>query len=748
MKTTLAVLTVSAVLLAACSRGDDAAVPPAPLITDKFASQHFLQYLNHQPSLAAGDYTLVVAPVGAPTGSYQITYTGDDGSTTNAPGSWTNLASSDPTDPDDPQHALTLALPGGLAADFTSSAAACLYLLDRGNNILARAGDADATTAVCDTGAMSGNFDLPHSRTNDPGYASAYYATIDGGDTRDTLEHFKQANAFDDTNDVHVIFRDTRDLGYGRDMHFHDGGAGTVCHTYAFYVNNFVVDDVPGLPYGPLNLDAAIQQVERYHIGTNAIEYGPIDADGVGGADDINGDGTVDAADCFPRFYNFDPATHQRRLTVDLDGKGDKAMPVPCIVCHGGRADALAPSAVNGNALSKFPRSGDTFAHLQPLDVGTFEYGDAAPWRRADLEPGLKTINAAVYDSYEVLDSRAPSWSYFAQWDSSMARELLESWYGGSGLPGAFDDSYVPAGWVPDPNTGDPPAGADTLYHSVLANNCRTCHLMRGLPYGNGSDDINFTSWDKFIGYADRIEPLVFDEGIMPLATLTFDNFYDTPALPQLLGSFLPNFSHVASDGSLLLPGRPVARAGPDRTSTSPVSVSGVASVFATSYQWSIESMPTGAVATLSNASTVRPTLTASLDGQYTLQLVVSDGTQASDPDTVVVTIDSSMSPAPSALTFTTDIKPVLTSAGCTGCHFPGGGPPVYYVDPGVGDNWDVYTTVRSLVNFEDPEQSRLLRKPSDHHHGGGLRPGFDLAGTHDNYDLFLNWILEGAREN
>ncbi|MGH2829916.1 MAG: hypothetical protein ACRDJM_05485, partial [Actinomycetota bacterium] len=576
--------------------------------------------------------------------------------------------------------------------------------------------------------------DLPQSRTNDESYAEAYYATIDPDGDRDTLAEFQAVNNFG-AGDTHVIFRDTKDLGYGRDMYFHDNGDGT----YAFYVNNFVVTNLPGVTYGPLNLDAAINQIARYHIGTNAIEFGPIDADGDASFDDVNGDGTFNAADYFPRFYNFssDPP-YERRNTVDLDGKGEKAMPVPCIVCHGGRADVLLPNAVNANPDSRFPRSGDTHSRLQSLDVATFEYADESPWTRAEVEVGLKTINSAVYDSY--LAWVTPP---LGQWDSSLAREMLEGWYGGAGLPAAFDDDYVPAGWQHDPGDGSPPAGADDLYRDVLSTNCRTCHLLRGSVH---QGDIDFTSWDKFIGFDDRIEELVFDEGLMPLATLTFDNFHDSGFLAEMLASFLPGFSHFAGDGSLLLPGRPVADAGPDRTSPSPVAVSGVASVFAEEYAWSIVSQPVGANATLDNADAMRATLTNAIDGVYQLQLVVSLGSVDSAADTVTVTVDSGMSPAPADLTFTAHIAPVLTSAGCTTCHTDNGNPrpPVFYT---AGPNRDVYQTVRSLVNFDDPLNSRLLLKPSGHHHAGGTLTGFDLDGNRANYDLFLSWILEGTRE-
>ncbi|HUR41841.1 MAG TPA: hypothetical protein VM240_11825 [Verrucomicrobiae bacterium] len=722
-------------LLGGCSPGDDAAQMPPAAVTDKFADAHFLRYFAKQPSLAAGDYTLVVAPAAVGTGTWSITYA-RDGTDDVATGSWTVQASSDPADADNPAPALALMRAGGLTAALTASTPACLYLLDRARNIVARAGDADTATAACNTGATIASIDLPASATDDESYARAYYATIDQDGLRETLDEYKAVNGFT-ASDTHVIFRDTKDLGYGRDMYFHDNNNGT----FAFYVQNFVVDDQPGLDYGPLNLEAAIRQVYDYHIGTNAIEYGPVDADDDGNFDDVNADGTVDAADYFPRFYNFSSAApFERKLTVDLDGKGEKAMPGPCIVCHGGRADPLLPSPVNANAESRFPRSGDTLAHLQPLDVGSFEYGAATPWTRAEVEPGLKVINTAAYESYAAFEMPAPG-----QWDSSMALEMLESWYGGFGLPGTFSDTYVPSGWQPDPNDGTPPANADQLYREVVSTYCRTCHLLRGTH----QRDIDFTSWDRFISYDDRIEELVFDAGLMPLATLTFVEFHENPAQPELLASFLPDFSHFDSSGALLLPGRPIAKAGPDRSGPSPLSVSGSASLFASSYAWQIIDMPVGAVATLADAATVRPTLTASLDGAYVLSLVDSDGSTPSAADTVTVTVDSGKTPAPAALTFDTHIAPIL--GACTGCHQPGGNgtlvPPVFYSAP-LGDNRDVYDTVRALVNFDDPVNSRILRKPSGNHHAGGTLAGFDLNGDHSDYDTVLDWILEGAREN
>ena len=72
---------------------------------------------------------------------------------------------------------------------------------------------------------------------------------------------------------------------------------------------------------------------------------------------------------------------------------------------------------------------------------------------------------------------------------------------------------------------------------------------------------------------------------------------------------------------------------------------------------------------------------------------------------------------------------------------------------PLVGDATDdrwFYEEIRSRVNFTDIVASPLLRKPSGSHHFGGRGPGFDATrppgdAARARYDLFLNWILNGA---
>ena len=140
------------------------------------------------------------------------------------------------------------------------------------------------------------------------------------------------------------------------------------------------------------------------------------------------------------------------------------------------------------------------------------------------------------------------------------------------------------------------------------------------------------------------------------------------------------------------------------------------------------------------------------------LQLVAGNGATQSAPVQLALVVNNALAPAPSTIRFS-DIKNAVQTLGCTGCHAPGGPPPVFFAnidrngDGIVGDATDdlwFYTELRGRINFTDIFASPLLRKPSGKHHGGGLRPGFDTSAipgqaARVNYDLFLNWILNGA---
>lgn len=582
-------------------------------------------------------------------------------------------------------------------------------------------------------------------QTDSLAYTQAYYAAIDPNNDRDTFAKWKAVNRFDSGTgqQLTVVFGDTRDLGYGRRMTARRNDDGTV----AFFVENYLVEAASGYSYNPLNLEAAVVRDPRWFIGINAIEFSPGPAGGV----------------AFPKWYNFSAGTGERNLAVDLDGRGPKAMPGPCITCHGGRGDALAPADASGRPRFNLVQNaasgarGDVQGRLHPFEPDAFGFSAAAGYTRAEQEARLKTINQWILCTYPI-----PGASVFpedacrrpagpSEWQGTAAAQIKAS-YGGDGMPSAtFADDYVPVSWVV--------AGQSTLYREVIATSCRACHSMRGT---GAQPDIDFTSYEKFVAYAERTKHHVFERGNMPLAKIVFDAFWASPTRPQLLATFLQQqgFNVRDSSGQVIRPGGPVAIPGPDRAvRPGATTLSAAGSLYASAYAWTIVSGPAGA--TLANAATERPTFTATAEGTYVVELVASNGTRSSPPAQQRIVVTASLPAPPSALRFA-DVKALLQGAGCTSCHGPAGAlprPPVFYTnddrngDGVAGDAADdawFYTEVRSRVNFADVAASPLLRKPSGNHHSGGLQPGFDTsavpgAAARARYDLVLNWILSGA---
>lgn len=585
-------------------------------------------------------------------------------------------------------------------------------------------------------------------QTNAAAYAAAYYAAIDPTNAKNTLAKWKAANLFDSGTgtQVEVVFGDVRDLGYGRRLTVRQNADGTI----AAVVENYMVDTVVDYTFTGLNLEAAAQRVPRWHDNINAIEFSP---GPLGGAS-------------FAKFFQFDADTGARELRVELDGRGQKAMPGPCLACHGGRADPLTPSG----AFPLVPNTasghrGDVLGRMMPLEVGTFAFSATPGLRRADQEAALRTINQIVLCSYPI-----PAATAFpedacrrvarpGEWQGTAAA-LIKAAYGGDGMPSAvYLDNFMPAGWV----------GQEALYRGVVAPVCRACHLVRGPGLATQAQtNVDLNSFAKFQLFADRTKAHVFDRGNMPLAKIVFEDFWSTGGA-QTLAAFLEGAGFVLRDGAgaLLRPGRPVADPGPDRTITQgATTLSASNSLFATSYNWSVVSGPNGAIpptnVTLVNASSRRPTFSASADGTYVVRLVVGNGTAQSAPAQLALVVNNALTPTPSAIRFATHIKPVLQLPACSGCHsVPGvGDPPIVFTsvdrngDGAIGDPTDdqwFYAEVRGRINFTDLAASPLLRKPAGFHHRGGgpgttfnstLAPG---AAGRVNYDLFLNWILNGA---
>ena len=177
-------------------------------------------------------------------------------------------------------------------------------------------------------------------QTNTATYQQAYYAAIDPTNARDTLAKWKATNGFDTGSgeQISVVFGDKKDLGYGRRMIARRNADGTL----AFFVENYLITVNGVYGYSTLNLDAAVVRDTQWIVGVNAIEFSPGPN---GGA-------------AFPKFYNFKAGTFERAAFVDLDGRGEKAMPGPCITCHGGRGDALTPPDATGKPRFNLVQNG------------------------------------------------------------------------------------------------------------------------------------------------------------------------------------------------------------------------------------------------------------------------------------------------------------------------------------------------------------------------------------------------------
>ena len=584
-------------------------------------------------------------------------------------------------------------------------------------------------------------------QTNTPAYAQAYYAAIDPNNTRDTLAKWKAANGFDTGTGTQVtaVFGDSRDLGFGRRMTARQNPDGT----FAFYVENYLVKTGAAYGFSPINLDAAIVRDPQSLVYLAGIEFSPGPA---GGAS-------------FAKFFTFDVVTGQRQITVDIDGRGEKAMPGTCIACHGGRADALTPPDASGNPHFNLLQNavshtrGDTQGQLPPFEVDSFQFSTTPGYTRAEQEAALRTMNKWVLCSYPLA---APSTfpedacrrkASSGEWQGSAAA-LIKAPYGGDGLPNpAYATFNVPDSWTA--------AGQTSLYTTVIAPACRQCHILRGTGM---QSDIDFTTYEKFQPYADRIFATVVNRGNMPLAKLVYDTFHASSG-EGVLADFLSGQGLTARDasGAPLRPGRPVADPGPDRVVRQGTTrLSGTGSLFANTYAWSIVSGPAGALAaTLTDANSAQPTFNALSDGTYVVSLVVGNDSAQSAPKLLTLVVSNALTPAPSAIRFA-DIKAILQDGQeCQGCHSPASPlpAPIYYTNEdrdgdGVAgtatdDAW-YYAEVRSRINFAEIAASDLLRKPSGFHHRGGRGDGFDTTvapgqAGRAKYDVFLNWALNGA---
>lgn len=796
----LGLIALTVLQLYACGGGDEYNGFDSTTKLDE--PNKFLTFFNRQGELPAGQYTLVVATATTnQTGSFSVLVNRNDGSADQLlTDNWTDSFGPSATPSTTCTGAtanvcFTIDIQQALGAKFTlnTTADGLLYLLDDSNTIQLVGQASPNGSGV----PVTLNFD--ESNIDKPTFATAYYAAVDPANARDTLQKYRSLHSFDSIAgpDVHVIFRDSKDLGYGRDMFMRsypnvtvaNGGCGG--QVIAFYVQNFSVSIIDGFAYGPVNLEGAIEQDLQYHFGSNAIEF----SNGIQSAGDVCSSEPMAKFYTYRSDYSAPGAVHPRIETINLDARGEKAMPQPCISCHGGKLRPLDRLGrfVAMHASDPATQIGDTKSRLQAFEVDTFEFSAKPGHTKAEAEESLRKLNAAVYCSYPGSAGSAAcaihggglaAQANPGEWSGDFGREMLLGWYGNKlEVAGtAYDNSFVPSGW--QPKIGVTPSGADALFKKIVGPNCFVCHGKRGTELGSNTNaggegkDLDFSSWTKFISHAEEIERLVFDEGKMPLGLLNYDNFWDDPEKAELLASFIAPYvttgfstRHQDANGKIILPGRVVARAGLDRVTTpnATITLNAGASLFANSYQWSLLTSPIGSSVIVSAPNAIRTDFTADLSGDYTLRLTATaSNTGLSKTDDILLRVDNTLGKAPRSLSFYTDISTELINCANT-CHSTGGGTtgaavsdiPVWWTSDATQPqgipastaataSLGLFEQALTRVNLEDVGDSLILKKPSGIHHYGNQRAGFNStlsvgASGRSAYDMFVNWIAEGA---
>ncbi len=303
-----------------------------------------------------------------------------------------------------------------------------------------------ATPDICINGATAAATAIPWLllnrcmriiyRVDSHASALAYFAAIDPTSAKDTLDKWLSVNGFDPTvtgwnADAHAIYTNNFDLGFGRNMYMKYGACDNGFAQLPLQ-QRIGHCDVAAVVVNYVDLEAAAKLLNP--VIAVAMEYSA-----------SPGTGTR-----FTKFYAFTPDTrtgiYRRVLSVNLDRRGEENLPQACVVCHGG---------LPGNATS-YATSADMNATFIPWDLDSLLYSDTDPgfsvkpvndsikaqYTRAAQESELKKLNEGAYLTYS--DPAAIPGRF------ALARELLEDWYGGAGLPNAsYDDSIVPAGWQP-----------------------------------------------------------------------------------------------------------------------------------------------------------------------------------------------------------------------------------------------------------------------------------------------------------
>jgi hypothetical protein len=175
----------------------------------------------------------------------------------------------------------------------------------------------------------------------------------------------------------------------------------------------------------------------------------------------------------------------------------------------------------------------------------------------------------------------------------------------------------------------------------------------------------------------------------------------------------------------------PVATATPmaqNINSGTATSITLTSTVAATTFAWTVVQNGVSGATSGSGSSIVQTlTATGANSGTATYTITPTANGTSGSPVTVVVTV----APVSVKVTYTANIKPLLTTS-CAPCHLAGGGNP---------NKWDNYATTKSKI-------SGIINRVSRESNAAGFMPQGGSKLSAENIALLNQWVTDGLLEN
>jgi hypothetical protein len=557
--------------------------------------------------------------------------------------------------------------PEGLSADGSPAAAQASYHLELAPvdaigapvAVLVAAGSSTPWSGVA-SGSGSATLDISGDDLSTAlgveniASATAYYNTVDPLHRKTSLDAWLKDNCFDSSavgygpasEVVHAAYTNNFDLGFGRDMYVVKG-----CSSDRRTKTGATIDTSQGematIVFNYTSL-TALAKANGAFLAV-AMEFRR-PKDPTTGA-------TVSTGPLLTSFYTYSPNLRNggftRSLSANFDGRGEKFTPGNCTTCHGGKPRTSYPAG----------DTGDVGAQWIPWDAGSELFADTDPsftdqtistgLKAADQLPNLRALNAAVINTYIQQDTGEDP-AITAR--RSTLRSLVTGWYSNDLSAGTFNSAYVPPTWDNQPPIVPSTVTTHDLYLSVIAHNCRMCHMQRieDTSFDSMTRKVvaalsakpQFGQYQEFANpqnaaqFLPSIQSSVFDLGTMAASRLTMDRFWLPDGARPTAASVLAKHLGVAAGQDVT--GRAIAtfpRVGTFNPATgayeldpskrnSTVRLDGSANAFATAYQWTL-APPSGSSARLVGANGPQPAFVVDKPGSYGVTLTVTNSAGA-----------------------------------------------------------------------------------------------------------------------